>query len=178
MNMDPILAIALGLEVQRFSAHNDTADALSTSLDALQSGAWTLSPYSGPAIQPVLTLERGPLAFGLAPAASWRRSEALAADGREGTLSVQQWRVEARLYWQQGPLRLGLDGGYSSGSATINDEIIAEATQVVHIAPSAGLQVTLTEELSLIGRVLWPVSILDEALEHGPRGALGLEWRP
>ena len=176
--MDPILAIALGLEVQRFSPSNDTADALSTSLDALQSGAWTLSPYSGPAIQPVFTVERGPFALGLAPAASWRRSEATAADGRSGTLTVQQWRLEGRVWWQNGPLRLGLDGGYSTGSARIQEESVAAATPIIHIAPSAGVQVSLTDDLSVVGRVLWPVSILDTGTEHGPRGALGLEWRP
>ena len=65
--MEPWTAIALGLEIQRFTGRDDTADVLSGSLDALQSGAWTLSPYEGPAIQPYLRLQLNQLGLAIAP---------------------------------------------------------------------------------------------------------------
>jgi hypothetical protein len=176
--MDILFPFALGFEVQRFAATNDTADALSGSLDALQSGAWTLSPYEGPAIQPYIQLTLDKLSLGLAPAASWRQVPATAADGRDGTLRVSQWMIEGRIHWQQGPARFGMDGGFSSGSAQINGETVAQATQMIRIAPSAGLAIELVEDLSAIGRVLWPIQIFDEGFVHGPSAAMAIEWRP
>jgi len=176
--MEILFPFALGLEVQRFAGSNDTADALSGSLDALQSGAWTLSPYEGPAIQPYIQLSLGQLGLTIAPAASWRQVPATAADGRDGTLRVSQWMLEGRIHWQEGSGRVGLDGGFSSGQATINGETIAMATQVIHLVPNAGFAVEITEDLTAIGRVLWPIQIFDEGLVHGPSAGLAIEWRP
>ena len=172
------MAIALGLEIQRFAGNSDTADVLSGSLDALQSGAWTLSPYEGPAIQPYLQLQFHRLAIGLAPSGSWRQSPATAADGREGTLRVSQWKIESRVHWTKGRTRLGLDASYSSGQAQLNGEQIAEATRVIRVAPNTGVAIDLVEDLSMVGRVLWPIEFLHDGVVHGPSAALAIEWRP
>ena len=142
----------------------------------MQSGAWTLSPYQGPAIQPYLHFDLGDFAFEIAPAASWRSRAATAADGREGTLRVKQWRLEGRVHWQYEPIRLGIDGGWSSGHAEINGESVASPTQQVHISPSIGFDQALTEDVALIGRVLWPIFLTEEQLSHGPRAAIAIEW--
>ena len=176
--MDGLMAIALGLEVQRFASSNDSADVLAGSLDALQSGAWTLSPYQGPAIQPYVLLQLQRLSVGLAPSGSWRQLPATAADGREGTLRVAQWQLEGRAYWTLGRARLGVDAAFSSGQATINGEAVADATAVIRVAPTAGVVLDLSDELALVGRVLWPVEILDTGSVHGPSAALAIEWRP
>jgi hypothetical protein len=177
-DMNTLLAIALGLEVSQFAPTNDSADSLSGSLDALQSGAWTLSPYLGPAIQPYLSVQRGHLSLGLAPSGSWRRAPATTADGREGILHVSQWRVQARIRWHQGRGQFGLDGGLSNGQAQIDGDSVGQGTRVIHISPTAGISLDLAEDLSAIGRVMWPFEVYNDSSVHGPAAALAVEWRP
>ena len=176
--MDPLTAIALGLEIQRFNGRDDTADVLSGSLDALQSGAWTLSPYEGPAIQPYFQIQLKQLGLGIAPSGSWRQDQATAADGREGTMRISQWKLDGRIFWSHERFRFGLDAGVSSGSAHINGEPIADATTSVRVTPNVGLNAPLTDHLSAVGRVLWGFELLDDGLLHGPKAAFALEWTP
>ena len=91
---------------------------------------------------------------------------------------MSQWRVEARLRWHQGRGLYGLDGGLSNGQAEISGVPVAQGTRVIHISPTAGVSLELTDDLSAIGRVMWPVEIYDDSSVHGPAAALALEWRP
>lgn len=166
----------LGLEVARFAPADDGADPLAGSLDVVQSGAWSLSPYEGPAFQPYLAWRHGPLELGLAPAAAWRREKASAGDGREAAIKVFQWRAEARARWCFDPGFAGLDAALSDGSATLEGSRVAEGTQVVEVSPTIGARAPLGEHAAVVGRVRWPVRFLGDAVEHGPAGAVALEW--
>ena len=167
----------LGLEIARFAPADDAADALAGSLDAVQTGAWTLSPYDGPAIQPCLAWRHGPLELGLAPAAAWRSEQTSAGDGRQAALKTFQWRAELRGRWCFDPWFAGLDAALSNGSATLAGTRIAEGTQIVEGGPTLGARAPLGEHAALVGRVRWPFRFVGEAVEHGPAGAVALEWR-
>ena len=90
------LALVLGLEFGPTGAFSDGSE-LSGSLDAIESGAWSLAPYPGPLLQPYVSRAFGRTRVGLAPAARWSQVSATAVDGREGTVKVLQWATEGRL---------------------------------------------------------------------------------
>ncbi len=174
--MTPTTLLILGLELTRFAANDDNADALGGSLDALQSGGWTLSPYEGPALQPMIAVRRGALELGLAPALASRSETASSADGREGTVRVVQYRVEGRVRYVHDPWFIGLDGAWSDGSATLDGDPLAQGTGVGQLGPTAGVRAPLAQHLDLSLRARWPVRLQAGVLSHGLGGALALEW--
>ncbi len=175
--MNPTTALILGLELTRMGAGDDGPGTLSGSLEAIQSGGWTLPAYAGPALQPYVGLRAGRWSAALAPAAAWTRQTARAADGRDAVLRVVQWRVELRLRYDPGPWFVGLDGAFSDGGATLEGAEIAAGTPRGEIGPTAGLRARLADHLDLVPRLRWPVLVDADAISHGPAGGLAVEWR-
>ena len=77
-----------------------------TSLEAVEAGGWTLSPYRGPLLQPVFGLRMEHVELAVAPALSMGRQDLVGADGRSLTVGWTQWRVEARAAWVADRLRV------------------------------------------------------------------------
>jgi hypothetical protein len=177
--MNPtVLALVLGLEFGPSGTNPESTD-LSASLDAIESGGWSLAPYTGPVLKPYVVRSFGRLRLGLAPAVRWSQQTATALDGREGTVKTLQWAAEGRVWWQPSLERgwmLGVDGGHSDGSATLEGEEVAAGTPRTHLHPSVGHIGALSEHWSLVGRALWVVSWTGESMNHGPGGALAVEW--
>ena len=165
----------LGAEVTRFSPSDDV-DAVIGSLTGIQSGSFSLSPYVGPAIQPYLSMRRGTLELGIAPALSLSRTEAAAGDGSTATAGVVQWRGELRVRWCGEIALAGIDGAISGGQATLDGELLAESPQVLTLAPTVGARAQLSERLGLVGRARLPVSLSAGSTSAGIGGELSLEW--
>lgn len=167
----------VGLELTRFSPADDPADALASSLSAVEAGGWTLSPYTGPAIQPELGFKLGHVAAILSPAAAFRRETAETASGREGTVRTVQARAELRVQGELGPALFGVEGGWSGGRATLDGADLAAGNTSLELGATAGFLVPLGEHLVVSGRARWLFVGSDGALSSGLSGAVGLEWR-
>jgi hypothetical protein len=165
----------LGMEVTRFAPSDDT-DAVLGSLSGVQSGSFSLSPYVGPAIQPYLTMRRGGLELGIAPALSVSRTEATDGDGATATAGVVQWRGELRARWCGEFALAGVDGAISGGRATLDGEPLADGPRVVTIAPTFGARASLSEHLGVVGRARLPVLMSAGSTTAGLGGAVSLEW--
>lgn len=166
-----------GLELTRFAPADDGADALAGSLTAIEAGGWTLSPYEGPALQPLVGLGLGRWELALAPAAALRRERAETADGREATLRSAALRLGLRLQAGLGPLALGLEGAVSDAWATLDGEAVAGADTRVELGPSLGVRAPLSERWTLGARARWPVAVTGTDITQDLSGALSLEWR-
>lgn len=173
--MDPRLL--LGLQLTRFAPSDDAADALSGSLTALESGAYALSPYEGPALQPLVGLSLGAFDLALAPAAATRREQATTAGGRADTVRVLQLRVGAQALYRFGPGRAGLEVAWSDGTATLGGEKVASSTSTLELTPTLGVAAPLSEVWELGIRARWPVTIEGPELAQSLGGALTLTWR-
>ncbi len=165
------------LELSRFAPADDTADALSGSLSAIEAGGWELSPYEGPALQPEIGLGLGRVDLWLMPAASFRREQATSEDGREATLRASALRLGARADLHLGVLRLGLLAAASGARATLDGELVARADTALELAPSLGVFAPLSASWTLGARASWPLVLAGADLTHGLSGALALEWR-
>lgn len=172
----PAPALLLGLELCRLSS--DQADALGTSLSAIEAGGWALSVYEGPALQPLVGLGLGPVELALAPALVTRREVATSSDGREGTLRVLQGRVGVRALFAQGPARLGLDAAWSSGRATLDGDPVASGTPALELGPTLGLNLPVAAAWSLTTRARYPFLLREGSFSGGVDGAVSLDWRP
>lgn len=166
-----------GLELTRFAPADDAADALASSLTAIEAGGWTLSPYAGPALQPYAGLVLGRLELALAPSAAFRRERASTAEGREAMLRTAAVRVGARAAWRAGPAQVGLEFALSDGLATLDREPLVQGDTTLAIGPTLGFVAPLSDAWHLSARARWPVTVTGQDLSHGLTGALGLEWR-
>lgn len=175
--MATIPAWLFGLELTRFAPADDSADALGSSLTAIEGGGWTLSTYEGPALQPYAGLSLGRVDLELAPAAAFRRERAESAEGGDGTLRSWSLRLGARVEAHLGPALIGVEGAYSDGAATLDREPLASAVQAVEIGPTLGLVAPLSARWHLLARARWPVEVVGRDVTQGLSGALALEWR-
>jgi hypothetical protein len=176
--MLPASILFLGLELTRFASSDGAVGGLAGSLDAIQSGGWALSPYEGPAIQPYLGWRKNAIEAGLAPAMTWARQDASSADGRTGALQVLQWRLEGRLRYSSSPWFVGVDGGYSDGSARLDGQAVADGTPALDVGPTVGVREALSPHVDVVLRVRWPLRFVDDSVSHGPGGGFALEWHP
>ena len=167
----------VGLELTRFAPADDPADALASSLSAVEAGGWTLSPYTGPALQPYAGFKLGHVAAILAPAAAFRRETAVTPSGRDGTVRTMQARADLRVQVELGPALLGVEGGWSGGKATLDGDTLAVGDTSIEVGPTAGVLVPLTGHLVLGARARWLLVGSDGELTDGLSGALALEWR-
>lgn len=173
--MDPRLL--LGLQLTRFAPSDDAADALAGSLTAIEAGGYTLSPYQGPALQPLVGLSLPRLELALEPAVALRREQATAADGREDAVRVLAVRVGAMALACFGPGRAGLELAWADGVATLGGATIASSTSQLEVTPTLGVAAPLTERLELGLRARWPVTVQGPELSQSLGGALTLIWR-
>ena len=173
--MDPRLL--LGLQLTRFAPSDDAADALAGSLTAIEAGGYALSPYEGPALEPLIGLSLPHLDLALAPAAALRREQATAADGRDDTVAVVQVRVGALALYRFGPGRAGLEAGWSDGTARLGGEAIASSTSQIELIPTLGIAAPLTEAFELGLRARWTVIVAGPEISQSLGGALTVTWR-
>lgn len=176
--MDPVSLLILGLELRRFAPADDAAASLGDSLEVIEAGGLSLSPYDGPALQPVVGWRSRRLTLALAPGLAGSGSVASSADGREERVRVLQWRGEARAWVHAGPALFGLDGGLSGGSATAAGETVATAPLAVELGPTAGIRAPVGAHFDLVARARWPVRLAEGDVAHGLSGAFLLEWHP
>lgn len=167
----------VGIELFRFAPADDPADALASSLSAIEAGGWSLSPYTGPALQPYAGLRLGHFTAILAPAAAFRREAATTASGREGTVRTAQARLGLRVQGEIGPAIFGVEGAGSGGRATLDGEELATGTTTLELGPTVGFLAPLGEHLLVGARARWLVVGSEGALSQGLSGALSLEWR-
>jgi hypothetical protein len=173
--MDAALLLLLGLEVDRFAGQDDAADALTASLEALESGGWSLSPYQGPAIQPYLGLRGARWQAQLAPAVAFREGQAESVDGRSQSVRTVQAALEASAQWTPGLGFAGLDLGVSGGRARLDGQTIATGAPTLRLGPTAGLRVALHDHVDLVGRARYLVEVGGDGVAHGLGGALAVE---
>ena len=173
--MDVALLLLLGLEVDRFAGDDDSADALTSSLEALESGGWSLSPYQGPAIQPYVGLRGARWQVQLAPALALRSGDAESSAGRGEPVRTTQGALELSGQWTPNLWFLGLDAGISGGVARLNGATIAQGAPTIELGPTAGMRVPLHDHLDLVGRARWRVLVSGGDLSQGLGGALALE---
>lgn len=176
--MSPLALWLLGLELTRFAPADDPADALAASLSAVEAGGWSLAPYAGPALQPLLGVQRGRLSLALAPGLALSGADALGADGRTARLRTWQGRLGLEPHLHFGHGLAGLDLAVAGGGASLDGEPLASAPLTVELAPTAGVRAALSPSLTLDLRARWRVSWGAGALEQGLGGALSLIWRP
>lgn len=168
----------LGLELTRFAPSDGANTVVGGSLDVVEAGGFSLAPYAGPALQPYLGMRAGWFQVELAPGAAWRSDTLSGTGGREAQLQVFQWRTELRLRYTQDRWFTGVDAGMSGGRAHIEGTTVAEAAGTTSVGPTFGLRAPLAKTLDLSGRVRWLVAASPGSLQHGPGGAVALEWRP
>lgn len=176
--MDPVSLLLLGLELRRFAPADDAAASLGDSLEVIEAGGLSLSPYDGPAVQPVLGWRSRRLTLSLAPGLAGSRSTATSSDGREATVRTLLWRGEARAWVHAGPALFGLDAGLSGGGARTGGASVATAPTQLELAPTGGVRAALAPTLDLVARARYPVRLAGDQLEHGLSGALLVEWHP
>lgn len=173
--MDVALLLLLGLEVDRFAGADDSADALTSSLEALEAGGWSLSPYQGPAIQPYVGLRGERWQVQLAPAIAMARADAASSDGRTERLRTTQAALELSAQWTPDLWFLGVDAGVSGGRARLDGATIAEGAPVIELGPTAGMRVPLHPNVDLVGRARWRVQASGGDLSQGLGGAVAIE---
>lgn len=167
----------VGLELTRFAPADDSADALASSLSAIEAQSWTLSPYTGPALQPCAGLRVGHVTAILAPAMAFRRETAVTSSGRAATVRTAQIRAALRVQGEVGPSLFGLEGAWTGGKATLDDEELAVGSTSFEVGPTTGLIAPIGPHLALGARARWLFVGSEGTLSSGLSGALDLEWR-
>ncbi|MDP6932844.1 MAG: hypothetical protein QGG40_07995 [Myxococcota bacterium] len=173
----------LGLELTRFAVTDDVADSVASSLDVIQAGAWTLSAYQGPALQPYLGGRLGSWELGVAPALAWRTEVATSEDNRSDRVRTLQGRLQARAWWSpevsgEASWLVGLETAGSHGTAWLDGETLANGTLLWEVAPTAGARGALGKHVFLLGRARLPLQVTDGSVSTHLGGALSVEWRP
>jgi len=148
-----------------------------TSLEGVEVGGWTLSPYRGPLLQPVLGVRTDRWSLGLAPAVTWGRQDLEGADGRVLSLGWTQWRAELRVAWVAGNLRVGLDAALGDGHADLAGSRVADGAPTRSVAPAFAVQHPLADGLGLVARTRWVVDLSPAGGGRaGLESALAVEW--
>jgi hypothetical protein len=173
--MDVALLLLLGFEVDRFAGEDDSADALTSSLEALEGGGWSLSPYQGPAIQPYVGLRGDRWQVQLAAGIATHHADASSSDGRTERLRTTQGALELSAQLTPGLWLVGLDAGVSGGRARLDGSTIATGAPFIGVGPTVGMRVPVHPNVDLVGRARWQVQASDGDLSSGLGGALAVE---
>ncbi|MFT4976862.1 MAG: hypothetical protein ACI8S6_002767 [Myxococcota bacterium] len=141
-----------------------------TTLQLFAAETARLPVYRGPLLQPEVSVQRGALWVGLAPAVH------LSADG---DVSVRQAALSLRPRYQGDVLLLGVDIGGSVGRALRDGERIAAAPPSLSISPTIGARTPLGEQerAYISGRAGWNIIAEDAHWSQSLSGALSFSWR-